>query len=454
MDSDKVDMNEFSLEIDNLIQDLEDNPEIIETLTNEQILKIEKKLNPYGATIYGPEKYTCISFTNLREKYMSKLLTTALVGFTYQMAKEHVVDEDDLNVKLNKEDFTSFKQHPDKTNKQLLDNMYEQECNKYTNKLKEEHGDEYVLTEDDELNVSNQAKEFVDNFFSDQKVFDNDKFQMEQERLVKEQSVNEQKIINKFLNNLFKYDPNQHAKPSFNKSQADSDVERSEVKNEFTENIPPNDTYARFQFYYDVNYDKIRESVQYLYNEKPDVEVAINIYDSFDTVEECNDFIEKNKDNVITNLFNLTNYKWNLLGSFKQNRERINFYNNNTVVLENILKQQESDAKTGKALLNDRVHKKKVKNVKQYGKDHPNFTKYKKQNVDGLLDSTTEKITITDDNVTVEEIIEIADTGAHIDEDGIPEDSLEIKVTSINLSSNEVKTGSIYTKSQAPQGPQ
>ena len=47
----------------------------------------------------------------------------------------------------------------------------------------------------------------------------------------------------------------------------------------------------------------------YLYNDKPDTEVAINIYDSFDSIEECNDYIEKNQDNVICNLLNLTNYK-------------------------------------------------------------------------------------------------------------------------------------------------
>lgn len=451
MESKSLDMNEFSKDIDNIINDMENNPDIIETLTNDQILEIEKRLNPYGATIYGPEKYTCISFTNLREKYMTKLLTTALIGFTYQMSKEHIVSEDDLTTILNKDDFMINAPNPDKENKQLLDNIHEQECNNLILKLKEKHGDDYVLSENDELNISAEANVFVNNFFKDTKVFDTDKFVSEQEKLIKLQSANEQKVINRFLNKLFKYDPELHAKPSFNKDQANDDIERKEVSNDFTENVPPNDTYGRFQFYYDVNHDKIRDAVQYLYNEKPDMEVAINIYDSFDTIGECNNFIEKNKDNVITNLFNLTNYKWNLLGSFKQNRERINFYNKNTVILENILKQQEDDAKTGKALLNDRVRKKKVKNVKQYGKDHPNFTKYKKQNIDGLLENSTEKITIDDDNVTIEQIIEIADSGAAIDADGIPEDSLEIKVTSINLSSNEVKQGAIYTKSKASE---
>jgi hypothetical protein len=203
--------------------------------------------------------------------------------------------------------------------------------------------------------------------------------------------------------------------------------------------------------YYDVNYEKIRNAVMYLYTEKPDIEVAINVYDTFDTLEKSQEFIEKNKNKVITNIYTLTNTKWNLLGSFKENRDKMNFYNKNTVILESIIKQQEEDAKTGKELLSKRVKKMKAKNVKRYGKDHPNFIKYKKQHLDGIYDTTITKITEEDDEIVVESLVEVADTGAKIDEDGVPEDALEIKVTSINAATNEIKHTKIYTKSQEPK---
>ena len=128
----------------------------------------------------------------------------------------------------------------------------------------------------------------------------------------------------------------------------------------------------------------------------------------------------------------------------------MNFYNKNTTILENIIKQQEDDAKTGKELLSKRVKKLKTKNVKRYGKDHPNFVKYKKQNLDGVYDTAITKITEDDEGIVVESEVEISDTGSKIDSEGVPEDALEIKVTSINASSHEVKQSTIYTKAQEP----
>ena len=452
----QIDLEEFKNSISDIVKDLETNPERINDMTNEQIIEVEKYLNPYGATIYGPEKYTCISFTNLKEKYMQKLLTTALIGFTYQMATEHVVDEDDLINQPDKSEFIEMKENPDKHNKQHVENLYNQAFNKLKSDIlnkKNQSQDDVIetgLTEDEEIEIGVLANKEVEESLKDTEVFNNESFLQKKEELIKEQSAEEQAIINKFLNKLFKYNPNTHTTSIFNSENASADPERKEeVTNKFTEVIPPNDTFGRFTYYYDVNYEQIRKAVLYLYNDKPDTEVAINIFDSFDSIKDCNDYIEKNQDNVITNLLNLTNYKWNLLGSFKKNRERISFYNENTVVLENILKQQEEDAKMGKTLLDARVKKKKVQNIQQYGKEHPNFTKYRKHNPNDIS-LNSKQIEYDDDMVTITEEIEVSETGSKLDADGTPSDCLEIGVTSINLATNDVKTGKIFTKAKAP----
>ena len=456
----QIDLEEFKNSISDIVKDLETNPERINTMTNEQIIEVEKYLNPYGATIYGPEKYTCVSFTNLKEKYMQKLLTTALIGFTYQMSKEHVVEEDDLVEQPNKDDFIEMKENPDKHNKQHVKNLYEQTYNKLKSELLEKKENnqsqkddsviETGLTEDEEIEIGVLANKEVEDVIKDTEVFNNEKFLQKKEELIQEQSAEEQRVINKFLDKLFKYNPNTHSKSIFNSENASLDPERKEsVDNEFTKVIPPNDTFGRFNYYYDVNYEQLRKAVLYLYNDKPDTEVAINIFDSFDSIKDCNDYIEKNQDNVITNLLNLTNYKWNLLGSFKKNRERISFYNENTVVLENILKQQEEDAKMGKILLDARVKKKKVQNIQQYGKEHPNFTKYRKHNPNDIS-LNSKQVKYTDDMVTITEEVEVSESGSKLDEDGTPSDCLEIGVTSINLKTNAVNTGKIFTKAKAP----
>jgi hypothetical protein len=446
------------MNIEELVRELESNPDMVNNLTEEQLEEIEKKLNPYGSTIYGDEKYTCISFTNLREKYMTKLLTTSLIGFTYQMAREHKVDVDNLNdtFKVNKNDFKKLKQHPDKMNTDLITKIKDQAFNEFILKKKEGKEDSVSWSEEEEIEINTDANKYsedvVNSMFTDREYFDLDEMARAEEENSRAQAEQEKAVIQRFLDNLFKYDPEYHATNSFNKENMLKDIERTgtggvgDIYNEV-----PNDTYNRFQMYYDVNYEKLRSAVMYLYSEKPDIEVAINVFDSFDSLDQAKNYVEKNKSKIVTNMYTLTNNKWNLLGSFKENRQRMDFYNKNTVILENILKQKEEDAKVGSELLKKRVKKVKTKNIKTFGKDDPKFDIYKKQNLDGVYDTTITKIIENDDDtITVESSVEISDTGAMIDSDGVPEDALEIKVTSVNAKTGSINVSNIYTKAEAP----
>lgn len=467
--TDSISLDDFKSQIENIVKDLEENPDKINELTDEQAIEVDKYLNPYGATIYGDEKYTCVSFTNLKEKYMQKLLMTGLVGFLYQMNKEYEIEDTDLKPQyleqLNKNDFYENHPHPDSSNKEFLSSLNKTlyiECkykflhSKYSSLEEETKEDEetyqknYKLTEDEELEIQNDVNNEIQTRLQPTKYFNNEKYLAKKYELIQEQSESEKEIISRFLNKFFKYNPAEHTSAVISNS---NDPERKKpINSKFLDNTPPYDTYGRFQYYFDVNYEDLREAVFYLYNEKPDIEVALNIYDTFPTLDECNEYINKNKDKVITNIMTLTNYKWNLLGPFKQNRERISFYNENTQVLENILKQQEEDAKMGKKLLDERIRKKKVKNVKEYGKTDPAVAKYLKDHP-SEISVNAHKVEIKEDTVVVTEEFEVSETGAKVDDDGTPEDAIEIGVTSINLKDNKVSTTKIYTKAHAPELP-
>jgi hypothetical protein len=474
----QISLDDFKSQIEDIVKELETNPDKINELTDEQAIEVDKYLNPYGATIYGEDKYTCVSFTNLKEKYMQKLLLTGLIGFTYQMSREYEVDDEDLDEEyisqLNKDDYYEYSENPDKKNKDFVikfeKNLYKEIKYDYVmEKISNKNSDEetkdseeksewnlsniekFELSEDEELELRNKVNIKLEDNLKPNKFFNNEKYLEKKYELIKLQSEKEQKILNTFLNKLFKYDPKEHTVSAFNENHNDNERIKPN-SNKFVEIIPPNDTYGRFQYYFDVNYEELREAVQYLYNEKPDIEVALNIYDTFPTIDECNEYINKNKDKVITNIMTLTNYKWNLLGPFKQNRERITFYNENTQVLENILKQQEEDAKMGKKLLDERIKKKKVKNIKEYGKTDPAVAKYLKENPTDIS-TNAHKVDILEDKVVITEEVEISETGAKVDKDGTPEDAIEIGVTSINLKDNKVSTTKIYTKAHAPEMP-
>lgn len=487
--SDTISLDDFKSQIEDIVKELESNPDKINELSDEQAIEVDKYLNPYGATLYGDEKFTCVSFTNLKEKYMQKLLTTSLVGFLFQMSREYEVDDDELNETyqslLNKDDYYEFSPHPDKNNTEFLkkfeENIYKEykfelikskyetynlslnceetkeneEENQFHNiKLEDltlDSLDKFNLSEDEELELRNKANKAIEDKLQPTKFFNNEKYLAKKYELIQKQSQDEQNIINKFLTKLFKYDPKLHTSNSYNENHNDPERVKSE-NNKFSNITIPNDTFGRFQYYYDVNYEELREAVHYLYNDKPDIEVALNIYETFDTLDECNEYINKNKDKVITNIMTLTNYKWNLLGSFKQNRERITFYNENTQILENILKQQEEDAKMGKKLLDERVRKKKIKNVKEYGKTDPAVAKYLKENPNDIT-ANAHKVDVLEDKVVITEELEISESGAKVDEEGTPEDAIEIGVTSINLKDNKISNTKIYSKAHAPEIP-
>lgn len=224
-------LDEFKSQIDDIVKELETNPEKINELTDEQVLEVDKYLNPYGATIYGEDKYTCVSFTNLKEKYMQRLLMTGLVGFLYQMNKEYEIDDDDLNEvylkELDKDAFYEDIPHPDSKNKEFVNKLNETlyiECkykylqDKYASldeESKEESADEetyyrnYKLSEEEEMNIQQNVNMEVTNRLKPTKYFNNEKFLAKKYELVKQQSE-EEKVISRFLNKFFKYNPSEH----------------------------------------------------------------------------------------------------------------------------------------------------------------------------------------------------------------------------------------------------
>lgn len=477
------DLKEFKENIDNFIQELEelDNEEEqnkrLESLTDEQISEIRKYVSPYTNTITGSNKFTCLSHTNITKEYFTRLLTTTLIGFLYRMCDEYEILDDELTEQVNENDFVEEMPNPDLNDKELYSSKEDEIFNRVKyNYIKEnnltpegatttkEIFTQVQLTEDDEMNISSMANKELLDFFKPKRSLNKLKLIEHVESLVKKQSQEEQQVIKRFLNKLFEYNPDLHAKSAYHDIVHDperrplkpvSRKEKDDTKNMTIEQllhtkVPPNDTFLRFNYYYDVNHEEMRNAVRDLYCYKPDIDVVINVFEQFDTLEDAEKYIKKHQDEIKTDILTLTNNSWNFIGPFKKNRERINFYNKNTEILEEIFKQQEADSKLGAELMKDRVRKKKMQNVKYMGKDSPEFRKYLKENPNYA--SSMGAVSVDgEEKVRVVEEYEIAETGANIDEDGIPEDCVKIEVTSINAKSGSVKTSEIYTKAKEPE---
>ena len=75
-----------SEELEELLNNL--NDEELAKLNADEINELRKKLNPYGRTIQGSNNYLNFSITLIRDEYLKKLYTTAMIGFLFRMCDE------------------------------------------------------------------------------------------------------------------------------------------------------------------------------------------------------------------------------------------------------------------------------------------------------------------------------------------------------------------------------
>ncbi len=452
-------LNDISNNVENV--DLEDK---LASLSAEQIDMLMKEVQPYKTLgTASQEKQVIASICNLREEYYKKLMTTGLVGFLFQMKNEYSIDEEELVESINEEDYVEYID----VNKEFNinhDKIYHETVMSYFHKKFPNDAEtvnrldmEKKLTEDDLLEVSKLVNDEVDRIKTPIKNINKTKMYEDIQHKMEEQSVNERKVIERFLSKFFKYDPLNHVQEAQNK--INDDPERSvrttysdDVEKAMYNNVPPNDTFRRFTSFYEVNYDKIRETTNNLYNVKPDLENAVIIYDVLDDKKDVDKFIQKYGTNSKFDILNFPLNQWTVVGAFKQNRERVNYYNKHNKIIESMLEQQETDNNLSADLLKNRVKTKKRVSERVFGKDSKEFNEYKKMNPSELETKYGLKMEDLDDGsikISKTETID-QETGKvlNTDEDGTPDNALEIDVININAKTGTSSKNRIYTKSE------
>ena len=83
---------------------------------------------------------------------------------------------------------------------------------------------------------------------------------------------------------------------------------------------------------------------------------------------------------VIAPITNIQLNKWALLGSYRENRERVDFYNQHTEVLKEMVDQRERDSHIASDIMKKRIKMKKAANVEEAGPDDKEFIRYLKKN--------------------------------------------------------------------------
>lgn len=430
---------------------------------NDELDLIFKKSRPLRSL--GPasnEKHVLANIYNWREEYYQKLITTSMVGYLYQISGEYTIDDAELNIKVDPNDFMEevletpgaevFEESRDKIYHEFLEQAF-----------KEKFPDEIMptkfrfieqkLSEDEIVEVYANVDEYFAKKNQPEKKINNTKlFDFVQEK-IQEQSVEEREIIRKFLNKAFKYDPNTHIASSYDAKSVEHDPERKPVtindNGQPTEQsvdplytVVPAETFIRFNLYHQMNFEKIIAATNDLHNVKNDLNYGLIIYDVKDNAKEVTEFMHKYASNTKVDILDFPLNEYVSIGPFKENKKREVFYNKHNKIIEAMLEKQDEDAEIKKQLLNDRIKTKRVKNTKYYGPNDPEFEKYKKENPSILEEQYGIKITDTDDGkLAVETTSIVGEDGTPVDEDGTPLNAVEFDIHNINA-----KTGKMYTK--------
>lgn len=146
--------------------------------------------------------------------------------------------------------------------------------------------------------------------------------------------------------------------------------------------IPPVDTFHRLHNYLSSNYEEIRDFVRDCYADRPELELAINPYSVHDTLDDAEAFKKQHSNEVIAEVFTAHFGKWNFFDSFKEQRESTTFYNDKTILLEEIIRNTEREQRAGMELMQKTVKKEKAKNILESGPDTPGLKKWIAQNSD------------------------------------------------------------------------
>ena len=363
-------------QLSKLLDELDD--ESLAKMPDADVLELRKQLNPYGRTIEGSDKILTYSYTDLRHEYLKKILLTGMVGFLNRMCDEWKVPDGIPVIPVY--DYVKDPSKLDEFEKTLKDPEFmrkDLDLNKaYMAKrvaIKEFLEDMFQYNPD--FHVRSSYKPNLDD--PERKIIDTPAGQLAIYQLKKaDPEFNERWHI---------YERDQKNQQDVKEPREPSETDEtqkivSDVKKQCSEMILPADIFHRFQYYYDSHYEELKEIVGDLYCDKADLESAINPYAWHDTEDDADKFIDKHQNEVITSIYKARSGAWNIFAPYKKVRESMRYFNKKTMVLEEIAKQIERDAKLGADLMKKRIKVKKQKNINEDGPDDPAFLKWKEGN--------------------------------------------------------------------------
>lgn len=407
-----------------LTQDIISGKVDAEKITREDAEKIREKINPLAPV----EKQTVKSYANLsihnwRDHYMRKLHTVSFIGFLFRSLADSNIDDEKKDVRLFLDSLFKYdpEKHIRKSSSKLL-SLGGDNGEELVEQQKDDEGDEGEGGEENALSYQavassieaiNKAIEHAD--------LDTQGILAKQVAALEEQK---QKLYSKCKGYL---------RRNHNIALVASAKTPAEV-------------FYNYDRYFDNNYEGMKDVVEALYHEKPDIEFSVIYYKSFAELEDAKAHITKNANEFTHDVITVSNEGTTLLGPFKENTSKLEFYNSNTNILKMMMEQQISDNELGKDLLKKRITTEKRKNIEEHGLDAEGLRAYKSNlSVIGEL-GVKESLSSEERDALNKAIYEKKQAE-------VPDDAIAVNAFYADIDENgeqKMKTAEFYTKAEEP----
>lgn len=397
-----------------LTQKIADNPDEIYNLSPDEAIELHKYLNPLGNVITEDKEYVNLSIVNWTEQYMRKFLTTSLVGYLYRLQSEYEPEDEieasrrEMEAKLQNttdlNEIAEIRAEHERYSK-LLTKTARTMVLKFLNRNFNYNPDHHLRPSPSENKDDPERKPRTEEILAKCKVAEKApaveaKLQVKQEPTytylrahalnVYQTAVEVSRMLKAALTTMLDpmVDPADKQGILLKKYKGlvsiCADMKKIIDPIAAADTLaawkvdPPADVFHQFDRYVTNHYEQLREVCTALYNEKPDIEYAVIFYKAFRDAEAAAQHRKQHEAHFRAEVLTLENTGVSLIGPFKENRGRIEFYNKHVEIMKRMMEQMETDHKLGKDLMEKQVKKKKRENIARDGPDAPGLREYSK----------------------------------------------------------------------------
>jgi len=454
------------------------DPEIVNSLSEEDVCDLRIYGNPFGTQLRDSEFFANMSIINWSDARMRKMTVTALIGYIFRLQLEYT-PEDEINMLKRKYEKDKLGQPAERCLE--IDAEFEKESAAITKTARRLIG--RFLSRHFEFNPDKHLRKAATNPTGDpereqayQNADENDKIRMQCETAEKKLQEKPETLYSFMRGNTLATHQaalRTSALLARAKSMLESGLPADDVKLMITrekqrveaitrelarvaepleradtlaawEHQPPADVFHQFSRYFENHYSEIDRACTALYNDKRDIEFAIKLYSTHDTEEEAQAYCDAHSREFTNDVFTISSVGTTLLGPFKGNRDRINYYNTNTLILREMEKQAEKDHKLGKDLMEKEIKKKKKQNIAESGPDAANLASYA---------GVASGLSMANRTITREERERLEKEAFEAEDREVPDDAIQMNkfITTYDEDGNATTTREkMYTQAEAP----